>query len=521
MFFSDTEDFEHFEHYGGSAPQQQGGAAMAPPKSFGRTLLSSKQIQDRSKSGMLRPQAEILSPSTQRPQNVAMIDNTTYLGAFELQEKVVHDRPTYKKLGEKMYLYSTGDSWLVGNKIGQETGQWKAESTAMTPDTIEKSWQKLIIQEWVDQSNVKIVQMTAPINIVLHSIESTKPNYAGSLGNYKIHQFIPPKVRPIYKKDTSAMNEFLFFKDNKWFVGDDINEAKGTWMAKSTEILPHNIPPKTWEKSTRVKEERRMKSIWTKHSLQILSKEDYKWTTRKDEMSSTELIELLNDNNKRTSQYKISRILSFNLNYKTDTKLTITLNCIVDVMDIILTCELVYSTLAMGGSPLQNNLFKIVVALRNMGNITNTLFDDPGLSGILYTRDYWTTGQWDITRYNNYCRNQQNDYYITSFNKTRGGVGYWDETINALNEIENFDLKFYVCNKNNEQIAQYLQYCADFKISNSEWKKMNTTIQISDLKLQQLTPDHISQLNLNKIYTLYPAPQSITQQATKVSNSSD
>ena len=82
-----------------------------------------------------------------------------YLGVFELQEDVVQERPTYKKKGQKLFLfYNTAGCWLVGSDTSDPRGWWKVASAATTPGAITETWKVHDGHGWVEVSAAKIVQ---------------------------------------------------------------------------------------------------------------------------------------------------------------------------------------------------------------------------------------------------------------------------------------------------------------------------------------------------------------------------
>ena len=125
MYFSDTEDFQQFEHYGGAD------AAAAEAKKVGDVLLYAE--------GYTGPWL-------------------SKLGVFRLQAEVVQKRPTYKKqvtgeTGEtdEFLFYATTNKWLVGSDTSKTVGWWQVTSGAMTPSAITEAWET----NWEDSKGTR------------------------------------------------------------------------------------------------------------------------------------------------------------------------------------------------------------------------------------------------------------------------------------------------------------------------------------------------------------------------------
>jgi serine/threonine protein kinase len=85
--------------------------------------------------------------------------NAGRLGVFERQQEVVQGRPTYKKRGEKVFLfYTAGGHWMVGEDTSVNRGGWKARSAARTPSAITEPWEVYDGKGWVEVPAAKIAQ---------------------------------------------------------------------------------------------------------------------------------------------------------------------------------------------------------------------------------------------------------------------------------------------------------------------------------------------------------------------------
>jgi hypothetical protein len=177
--------------------------------------------------------------------------NAIKLGVFKLEEKMVENRPTYKKPGEKQFLFYTKNGWWqVGPDTSKALGSWHNLDKAMTPDAITKTWQVFKRGAYPMVSTAKITRVDIGRlvglekarfdgDVVLFREDGVTAQHAGLLGVFELQEEVV-QGRPTYKKPGEKV--FLFYSTSgQWLVGDDTSKAVGYWMATSAARTPSAI----------------------------------------------------------------------------------------------------------------------------------------------------------------------------------------------------------------------------------------------------------------------------------------